>query len=259
MIFKSFIPLLLLFSSLSVCWGQQPLSEVEIDIDYKQRFYENGKLLTKNGFVYVDSVYVYLEEDLIEIGKPLTDIEKRKHGKWIEFFDKNWTSLTSKSDFSYYSLTEYQVGVAQGNSFFFDKNDKIHHITLRYPPYKNEVFQGFRIVWFNNKGKVKSIQYERFMHEASEDYLNRTTYFANGKIESFELHDSENSNYHIIEYNKKGKVTYELVANNKEQYKSKWKCFRRVEIRESRENGVAYKSKLVKGELKWKKEVKREN
>lgn len=250
-----FIALLLLFASHSTCWGQVPLSEVEINIDFQERFYENGKLLTKNSFVYTDSIYVYFEEDLLELGKSPDEFEKRKHGKWIAFFDENWKPLSSKNDFSYYSLTEYEVGIAKGNTFFFTNKDQLHHMTLRYPPYLNETFQGYRIIWFDKKEKVKAIQYERFVSDATVEYINRTTYFSNGKIESYTLRDSEKSNYHIIEYNKKGKITYELVANHTEQYKSKRKCFGRVEIRESREDGVSYKSKLVKGELKWKKKV----
>lgn|GEM_PF-4800382 len=249
------LSILLVFTFILRCWGQVPLSEIDININFQERFYEKEILLTKNSFVYTDSIYVYSEENLLELGKSPNDFEKRKHGKWIEFFDKNWQHLESSNDYSYYSLTEYEVGITSGNSFFFDKNGKLHHMTMRYPPYKDEVFHGFRIIWFNPKEKVKSIQYERFTSAIDTEYLNRTTYFANGKIETYTLRDAENSNYHIIEYNKKGKITYELVANNEEQYKSKRKCFGRVEMRESREQGISYKSKLVKGELKWKKEI----
>jgi len=244
---------LILFLSTFISWGQVPLSQVEIKIDFKERFYEGGELKTPNNFVYTDSIYVYFEQTILEMGKSLSDFEKHKHGKWVEYFDKNWQTINENDNYAYYSLTEYEVGIAKGNSFFFDKNDKLHHMTLRYPPYKNEVFRGYRIIWFNGREKVKSIQYERFVSERNIEYLNRTTYFSNGTIEKYTLRDSEASNYHIIEYNKRGKITYELVANNNVQYKSKRKCFGRVEIRESKEDGIPYKSKFVKGELKWKK------
>lgn len=249
------ISLLLSISSLMGSWAQVPLSEVEINIDFQERFYDNGQLVTKNGFVYTDTTFVYQEDDIIELGKSLEDFDKHKHGKWIEYFDKNWRRISDSSQAYFFSLTEYEVGIAQGNSFFFDKNDNLHHMTLRYPPYQNEIFEGYRIIWFNNKGKVKSIQYERFVSELNEEYVNRTSYFSNGSIEKFTLRDSESANYHIIEYNKKGQITYELVANNKEQYKSKRSCCGRIEIRESREEGVSYKSKLVKGKLKWKRKL----
>lgn len=232
--------------------GQLPLSKVEINIDYNDRFYDKGELITTNDFVYTDSVYVYIAEHLIEKGADFSDFEKHKHGKWVEYFDKNWKPITDSSKAYYFSLTEYEIGLAQ---FFFDKNNKIHHITLRYPPYKDEIFKGYRIIWYDDKENVKTIQYERFVDQLNSEYVNRTTYFADGNIESYTLRDAQSSNYHIIEYDKRGQITYELVANSKEQYKSKKKCFGRVEIRESREDGISYKSKLVKGNLKWKKEI----
>lgn len=253
--FRLLIALLLSISSLNISWGQVPLSKIEMKIDFQKRFYDNGDLITNNSYVYTDSMYVYQEADLIDMGKSPHAFDKHKHGKWVEYFDRNWKATNDSSNYFYYSLSEYEVGLTKGNCFFFDKKDRLHHMTMRYPPYLGEVFQGYRIIWFNNKEKVKSIQYERFVSELNEEYVNRTTYFSNGNIETYTLRDSESANYHIIEYNKKGQITYELVANNNEQYKSKRKCFGRVEIRESREEGVSYKSKLVKGKLKWKKET----
>jgi hypothetical protein len=196
-----------------------------------------------------------LEEHLLELGKSLKDYDKWKHGKWIEFFGKNWQPLAKPKENEFYSLTEYDIGISKGNSYFFTKQDKLNHMTLRNPPYKGGTFNGFRVIWFDNKEKVTAIHYERFLTETNVEYVNRTAYFENGNIKSYTLRDEENSFYHIIEYNKKGRITYELVANEREQYKSKRKWFGRIEIRESIENGTRYKSKLVNGDLKWKKKI----
>lgn len=247
--------LLLVFSFAYRGWTQVALSETDLRIDFPQRFYDRNQLITENTYVYTDSAYIYFEQDLLNDGKDLSDYRKHKHGKWLEYFDKNWNSITDKEEMAYYSLTEYYVGTAKGSAFFFDKKDRLHHATLRHPPYGENTFEGFRVIWFDQNEQVKTIQYERFRDQLDLEYVNRTTYFSNGKIESYTLRDEEQSNYHIVEYDKEGKITYELIANNKEQSKVKYKRRGKVELRESREDGVSYKSKRVKGELKWRKKM----
>lgn len=132
--FRLLIALLLIFTSLQNFLGQVPLSKIEMKIDFQKRFYDNGNLITNNSYVYTDSMYVYQEADLIDMGRSLEEFDKHKHGEWVEYFDKNWKIITDNSNYFYYSLTEYEVGITKGNAFFFDKKEKLHHLTQRYPP-----------------------------------------------------------------------------------------------------------------------------
>lgn len=73
------ISLLLSISSLNSSWGQVPLSEIEMKIDFHKRFYDKDDLTTANNYVYTDSIYVYQETDLIAMGKSLQAFDKHKH------------------------------------------------------------------------------------------------------------------------------------------------------------------------------------
>ncbi len=106
--------LLLVFSFAYRGWTQVALSETDLRIDFPQRFYDGNQLITENTYVYTDSAYIYFEQDLLNDGKDLSDYRKHKHGKWLEYFDKNWNNITDKEEMAYYSLTEYDVGITKG-------------------------------------------------------------------------------------------------------------------------------------------------
>jgi hypothetical protein len=235
--------------------GQIPYTKLDSQLDFRERFYEKGELTTTNSFLYLDSNIVYRLEDLEELGIDPFRLERVKHGKWITYYDKNWRE-TDQRKFDFYSLEEFEFGIIRGKAYYFSKDDKLHHVTQRYPSYFDSTFNGYRIIWYDNKERIKSVQYELFKSPDSPGYYNYTVYFPDGTIKSFSLADDRTASYHVVEYNKRGKILYELRNDEDGTYKLKQRLFGWVIIKETLEEGVNYKYRYVFGKLKTKKAVK---
>jgi hypothetical protein len=234
-------------------FAQIPYAKLDSQLDFQERFYNKGELTTTNSFLYLDSNIVYRLEDLQELGIDPFRLERVKHGKWISYYDKNWRE-TDQRKFDYYSLEEFEFGIIRGKAYYFSKDDKLHHVTQRYPSYFDSTFNGYRIVWYDNKERIKSVQYELFKSpDNAAGYYNYTVYFPDGTIKSFSLADDRTASYHVVEFNKRGKILYELRNDEQATYKLQQRLFGWIIIKETLEEGVNYRYRYVFGKLRKKK------
>lgn len=249
-----FFLLLFIGSGRSYCIAQMPYNQLDNQLDFEERFFEKDQLLTTNEFLYLDSNIVYRKEDLEELGMDLFRFERVKHGKWVNYYDKNWNEVDVRK-FEYFSLAEYQYGIIHGKAYYFTQDKKLHHTTLRYPPYFDSVFQGYRIIWYDGKERAQSAQYELFKTEGAPRYSNNTVYFPDGSIKSFSLADDRTASYHVVEFNKRGKITYELRNDEQQTYKLRQKWFGWIMIKDTLENEMHYRYRYVFGKLTRKKAI----
>jgi hypothetical protein len=235
-------------------YGQEELKSIDTTFDFKERFYQNGKLTVTNTILYIDSVNTYTINQIQSNQKiDTTQLERVQHGLWIEYFNKKWNPSNS-SNFYYYRLCEYQFGYTTGKIYYFNKKDDIIKTALRYPKMNDTIFEGVRKITYQ-KGKIIWIEYNRFIEDSLKGlYVNLTSYYQDGKIKSYSLLDDFNYDHHTLKYNKTGLCKYELKLNKKDSFLIKRKRKGKKEIIETKENGNLIKIiKLDGKEIRRKK------
>ena len=238
----------LLFSTLVfLVFCQQQLKDLDTTLDYKERFYKNGQLITTNLWRYISPNGLSIAAEDISLNPQLdtSKMEREPHGLWVEYFDKKWNPVDS-SNYYYRLLCQYNCGYTAGKVYYFQK-DEIMYIGLRYPKLKDSVFNGFRKTTYH-KAKILSVEYSLFSDDSLKNkYYNMAYYYPNGQLKSYNLSDDHNYQYESTKYNKAGICTYELKHNRNESYLIKRKRNGRKEIIEARKNGVLTKTVKVNG------------
>lgn len=238
--------------SIFLLFGQQHLNEIDTSLDYQERFYQNGRLITTNTILYIDSVNTYTVHQIqSDPAIDTTVLHRVQDGLWIEYFDKKWNA-SDPPHHSYFRLGEYDLGYTTGKIYYFNKQCELIESALRYPIVNDTVFEGVRKITYS-KGKITWIKYQRFLEDSlKEPYVNLSNYYPNGQLKSYNLSDDFNYKYHTQKYNKNGLCTHELKLNRHESYTIKRKG--RKEMCLIKENGVPIRLTKIDGV-----EVKRRN
>ncbi len=238
----------LLFSTLVfLVLGQQQLKDLDTTLDYKERFYENGQLITTNlwRYVYPNGKSIAAEDLYLNPHMDTSKMEREPDGLWVEYFDEKWNPVDS-SNYYYHILCEYNLGYTKGKVYYF-KKDEIMYTALRYPKLNDSIFNGFRKIVYN-KGEILWVEYSLFSEDSlQKKYYNMAYYFPNGQLKSHNLSDDHHYQYESTMYNKAGLCTYELKLNRNESYIIKRKRKGRKEIIDVREKGVFTKTVKVNG------------
>lgn len=247
----------LLFSTfIFLVLGQQQLKDLDTTLDYKERFYKNGQLITTNLWRYVDpnGRAIAAEDILLNPQLDTSKMQREPHGLWVEYFDKKWNPIDSSNHY-YRLLCQYNCGYTVGKVYYF-KKDEIMYTALRYPKLKDSVFDGFRKIVYE-KGKILWVEYSLFSDDSlKKKYYNMAYYYPTGQLKSHNLSDDHNYQYESTKYNRAGLCIYELKHNRKESYLIKRKRKGNKEIIDVRENGVLTKTVKVGGKEVRKRKLK---
>ncbi|MFT5600038.1 MAG: hypothetical protein ACI9N1_000270 [Flavobacteriales bacterium] len=137
--------------TLLVCFlSHTYFAQIDSTTDYKDRFYANDTLLTKN-----------------------ETIENKKDGYWIEYFDKKWVESTKKKS-KYYRLIEYKNGLPVGKVYDFYRSGKLQMLG-EFKSLEPNLRIGTTI-WYTKSGKRTRLEFQ------NEDTFYESEYYANGKL-----------------------------------------------------------------------------
>jgi hypothetical protein len=221
-------------------FSQGELKYIDTTLDYKERFYKDGKLNTN---------YDYGTATNYEQAEPVS--KKVKVGLCVEYFDRKMYEA-DETKYTYYRLVEYVFGETEGKIYYFKKNDKLAHVVTLYPKIKDSIYEGYRIIYYK-KDRIELLDYRRFDDVNLKGiYVYSTSFYPDGQVKSHVLSDDDNYQYQSWQFNKAGFCTNELKLNNEEAYRIKRKG--RKEIVEIRENEKHFKILKIDGvEIKRKK------
>jgi hypothetical protein len=119
-----------------------------------------------------------------------------------------------------------------------------------YPMLDEDEFQGYLIVKYSKSLLINSVEYKRFSDDTLAGmYINIAIYARNGQLRGYSLSDDENYRYHSIKMSKKGDCKYELVLTDTESFIRKRRRNGRVEIFETKIDGIRLRNKFRNGEL----------
>jgi hypothetical protein len=177
--------------------SSQIFAQFDTILDYKERFFINDSLITKNKL-----------------------IDTLKDGLWVEYFDKKWNS-TSKSSHKYYRLIEYENGLPLGKVYDFYKSGQLQMMG-EYLSLNPETRIG-TFVWYDRRGRKESLkyysdedQYEMFFNK--NQTISSYKHIIYGKDRN--LYDNHGFNY------KNGRPRW-IIYWNKEQDSSYYQSSRR--------------------------------
>lgn len=230
----------------NLSYSQQQLKDIDTVIDYQQRFYNGTQLKSENRLLSI-------EKNLGDsVGRELV-----RDGLWIDYFTKNWEKSDS-SAFHYYRLIEYDTGNVVGKFYNFSKNGRLLEMIDFYPMLDEDEFQGYLIVKYAKSLLINSVEYKRFSDDTLAGmYINIAIYARNGQLTGYSLSDDENHHYHSITMSKRGYCKYELVITDTESFIRKKRRNGRVEIFETKTDGIRVRNKFRKGKLMYSKTLKR--
>lgn len=197
--------IIICFSTNQIGLSQPQLSDIDTVLDYKSRFFRNDTLITTNSIIYWDSLgKAYIEDipdyNLRQRYRPSNSVN---HGLWVYYWDKKWRKC-DKNNAEFYQLFEYNYDTFIGKSYTFNKKNELLHSTEPYPIYEGEKFDGYLKIQYK-KGRINSAEYRLWDSDSLwYNYTNHTTYYDNGNIQSYTLHDGINKRYRMMSFNEDG-------------------------------------------------------
>lgn len=188
-----------------IVYSQADLTSIDTTIDYSARFYQNGKLITPNSLIELDSnnrkSYRAESDTLLA--------EMVKSGRWIEYFDRK-KEPSNEKHYKYYRLCEYYYGVLIGKSYYFKKDGTLIQTIQAYPKLNDTIFNGTVTITYD-KGKIAWVEYKLFRETASNlIYLNITSFYPNGNKKYFSFLDEYHSKTYWSHYSKNGLSKLEI-------------------------------------------------
>jgi hypothetical protein len=211
----------------------QPQFRPDTATDYQQRFYVNGKLKSYDLPVYIDSANrYYTPEEIAAYGMDTAKLLPARHKVGIDYYDEDW----KKTDSAYavfYQLGETVNGTNLGKSYSFDREGRLVQIIIRYPMIGGVRFRGLQRLFFREDGTLEKAAYQRFPEDDHKGlYINKTTYYPNGKIHTYRFTDELNNIYGSLDYDETGLCYYEVSIDSENNIKIRRENGGTVEIRE---------------------------
>jgi hypothetical protein len=253
---------ILIFFCLSTDCFSQPELNPDTTIDYYKRFYENGKLKTTNSILYTDGDRHYytkenIDDLILKYSFDTTGFSTVHNGLWIFYYDKKG-NLSDSSNYTEYSLIEYDRGDIIGKAYSFKKGGTLDHFVVHYPLRNDTIFNGYKRTNFRKDGSLEFIEYSRFSDDSLRRfYYNTIWYHRNGTLQSYTLSDDLNYEHRVLKYKKNGFCYYELKVTKTESYLIKRKENRKKESIEKRVGDKYMRMFYKNGKLVREREVRR--